>query len=586
MPLSFEDLLAAKVALQLGLVNADQAKQVLSAADTAGQRFSQALEPHASQAGGQLPLVDVGAQRLYRLKSDLFYMGTLKQQPGVDMAAAEGLRDELRQRGSAMLLGDYLVQQGVIVTSVHDQVQQAALTALANDDHKAVERNRSRAFEGIERPSPTIEAVVGKLQAEGAVALPPEPSAAAPAQVDIHSAHTAQEGESFSDLTEVVTAVDVPAPAPPPPAPAPPPPEPPVAAAAADPDNPLTGTGLEARFVVERKLGEGGMGAVYLAHELDAGREVALKLVLDRFKSADAIGRFKREILATAMCDHPNVIEIYDADETGDGAYFMAMELVPGEELLEILKQEQALEPPRAAKLLEQILMALTAVHGAGIIHRDIKPENFRVWTDPETGDERVKIMDFGIAHIVEADQQMFADQIHHTMAGFVSGSPAYIAPEAITDPNTDARADLYSLGISFFYVLRGKLPFNGETAQEFMQMHLQDMPPPLRQTPAGDKIPDALSKLILKLLEKEPDDRFQTAEECLADLQQKVLPSMGLAPPPSVAEATMAMRDAPQVEELREEIRAAKAAPPEKPTPQKGERLGIMAQIKGFLGI
>ncbi len=347
--------------------------------------------------------------------------------------------------------------------------------------------------------------------------------------------------------------------------------------------NPLNGTGLETKYIPEKELGRGGMGAVYLAHEIDGGRKVALKLILDAQKSADAVARFKREILATAMVDHDNVIHIWDAGETQDGAYFMAMESVPGEELADILEKRGALELKRCVHILDQILLGLESVHRGGVVHRDIKPENFRIFRDEKKGGiERVKIMDFGIARLLNKDSQ-FKDQIHQTMTGFITGSPAYIAPESVANPDVDQRADLYSLGISLYYMLCGKLPFEAKRPTDYLQMHLCETPPPLRQV--NPKVPAELEAIVNKLLEKEPEDRYQNAEQVINDLNAKVHPVLGLEQvahvPMPAAQGTIVMA-IPDIEALKnsksvsDPIKKRAAAEP----------AGFFGKLKGMLGI
>jgi serine/threonine-protein kinase len=226
------------------------------------------------------------------------------------------------------------------------------------------------------------------------------------------------------------------------------------------------------------------------------------------------------------MCGHENIIEIYDAGETKDGSYFMAMEYVPGEELSDIIKKEGSVPLPRALDLFEQIIEGIAAVHSAEIVHRDLKPQNFRVWKDPATGRERLKIMDFGIARVRNADEQ-FGDAFYKTMGGKITGSPAYIAPESITEPEVDGRADLYSLGVACFRMVTGKLPFSCKDPMEYLPKHLYTKPPVPSEYVPGKGITPELDRMILKMLEKRPEQRHQTAGEVLDELRTKVRPSV-----------------------------------------------------------
>lgn len=288
---------------------------------------------------------------------------------------------------------------------------------------------------------------------------------------------------------------------------------------------PLKGTGLETRYKVLKKLGQGGMGAVYLVEELDGeARQCALKLILDSEKNPDAMGRFKREILCNSFFSHPAVIEIYDGGKTDDGAFFMAMEYFDGEPLSDLLKSSGPLKLKVAVDFFKQGLEALEAAHEARIIHRDLKPENFLV-AKQANGNLKMKLMDWGIARILD-DEQDFSDQFFTTMQGKLTGSPAYIAPESITEPKVDARADLYSMGIMLYSLSVGQLPFKAPSAQEYLAKHLYEKPPIPEDLGAHRGVNKALSDYILKLIEKLPKNRFQSATEALKELNTKVLPS------------------------------------------------------------
>ncbi len=590
--LTFEDLLAAKVAIQMNLIGAEVARAQLMAALKSGRTLAQELEASKTVDSEKAKTIAAHARRCSFLKAESTYLGFLRQKKLVDEATIEKVRakqhaDSLRSR-----LGALLVQEGKLAQDVDQAILAEARTNFLSDNATVTERYAARGFEGIERPSVTVSEVIatamdsrqGTTSPVAAVPTPNDsrrggtaaaaagsPSASRAGRVPLPAANSNALMDNFARLPEAGPAGDlsrlghsaehqVPAfllepqglaPAAPVPAPA----------APAAPPNPaagaLKGTGLETRYEVMKKVGEGGMGAVYLCKELETGRQLALKLVLDQEKSKEAAQRFKREILATSMCGHENIIEIYDAGETKDGSYFMAMEYVPGEELSDIVKKEGSIALPRAMDLFEQIIEGIGAVHSADIVHRDLKPQNFRVWKDPATGRERLKIMDFGIARVRNAEEQ-FGDAFYKTMGGKITGSPAYIAPESITEPDVDGRADLYSLGIACFRMVTGKLPFSCKDPMEYLPKHLYTKPPvPSEHTPNKGITPE-LDRMILKLLEKRPEARHQTAQEVLEDLRKNVRPSIKGAAAPSGAPTT----DSGQVWNSSEATRPNMTAP------------------------
>jgi serine/threonine-protein kinase len=523
--LTFEDLLAAKVALQMGLVQPEAARQTLMGAIKSGRNFVQELEAVHAVDTESAKTIAAHARRCSFLKAESTYLGILRKKGVVDEATIEKARARQHQESLRSRLGSYLIQEGKITKDLDQAVLGEARTSFLADNAQVTERYAARNFEGIEKPSVTVSEVIGQTAARPAQPAATTPTSSRPPLAQ-RAAQTSSQANQKALLDFGATPPDlgadlagighsaehkVPAAvlAPPPPADA----------------GPLRGTGLEERYTVLKKLGEGGMGAVYLAREEATKREVALKLVLDQEKSKEAALRFKREILATSMCGHENVIEIYDAGETKDGSFFMAMEYVPGEELSEIIKREGGIRPLRCLDLFEQILEGIAAVHSADIVHRDLKPPNFRIWKDG-TGRERVKIMDFGIARVRNADGQ-FGDAFYRTMGGKITGSPAYIAPESITEPDVDGRADLYSLGIACFRMVTGKLPYSCKDPMEYLPKHLYEKPPVPSVFAPSKGIPKELDQMVLKLLEKRPEARYQTAAEVLEDLRRRVRPSL-----------------------------------------------------------
>ena len=243
-------------------------------------------------------------------------------------------------------------------------------------------------------------------------------------------------------------------------------------------------------------IGRGGMGTVYRASDEMLGREVALK-ILDTDPSVSS-ERFRTEALALARLSHPGIAVVYQLLQHDD-RLVMAMELVRGQTLRQIVDQAGVMSPERAAEICVQILGALAHAHSAGIVHRDLKPANLMI-TDTGT----VKIMDFGVARLDGA--------AHLTQAGFTMGTPAYMAPEQLQGGTIDARTDLYALGVVFYRLITGSLPFGGATPFDMAQSQLKDPPTSITQFRAD--APAWVSQVIARALAKNPNERFQSAQE------------------------------------------------------------------------
>ncbi len=256
------------------------------------------------------------------------------------------------------------------------------------------------------------------------------------------------------------------------------------------------------RYEVERLLGRGGMGAVYQAQDPAIDRTVAIKLVqtvvqLSPSKLEKYRERFHREAKAAGKLLHPGIVTVFDVGHTNEETPFIVMEYVQGRTLQEILKSEN-LETDEVERLSVEILEALAFAHSKGIVHRDIKPANVLV-----TEDGRIKIMDFGIAHVVGSDL---------TQAGEVLGSPNYMAPEQLSKGTIDPRTDLFAFGVVLYRMLTGTLPFVGDSFAAIAQAILSEEPPP--PSSVDPAIPDHLSNAVVRCLAKDPALRFGTANE------------------------------------------------------------------------
>jgi eukaryotic-like serine/threonine-protein kinase len=291
---------------------------------------------------------------------------------------------------------------------------------------------------------------------------------------------------------------------------------------------------LVGSYVLMERLGEGGMGQVFKARNWKLGRVVALKLIRkELLTNTTVVERFRREIQVTAQLDHPNIIRAFDADETEDGL-FIVMEFVAGTDLGRLIQEVGPLSVTQACDYIRQAGLGLQHAHEKGLIHRDIKPANlFRA-----SPGHAIKLLDLGLARLQEQTTRALADHARPalTQIGVIVGTVDFIAPEQARDSSAvDIRADLYSLGCTFYYLLTGKPPFPGGTATEKLIKHTLDPVPPLRH------VPPAVTAVIHKLMAKKVDDRYQTPVEVAGVLTQllakpeQLLAQSPIALPPTV---------------------------------------------------
>lgn len=287
-------------------------------------------------------------------------------------------------------------------------------------------------------------------------------------------------------------------------------------------------------YRLERLLGAGGMGEVYLARDLTLGRDVAIKL-LPTATSTDleARRRLLREAQAIAQLDHPNICQVFDVGETSDGRAFIAMSYVEGRTLAERIKTG-ALPTREALALARDIADALGAAHARGIVHRDLKPQNIIV-----TPSGRPKLLDFGVAKLLVGSEQ--ASTATTTMGsattpGVVVGTPAYMSPEQVAGQAVDGRSDLFSLGVVLFECLTGRRAFGGSSALSVAAAIVHDHPPPVSTLRSG--ISAEVDELCARLLAKDPSDRFQTAAEVVGAIRLLLAGTSKTGPPGVVAPA------------------------------------------------
>ena len=254
------------------------------------------------------------------------------------------------------------------------------------------------------------------------------------------------------------------------------------------------------RYRIVKELGKGNMGVVYQAHDPQIDRMVALKVLrTDRVTSEDFVARFFKEARAIGRLSHPQIVTVYDVGEDHDTIY-IAMEYLKGEPLNEVMKKGD-ISHDQCIDIVRQVAQALDYAHKEGIVHRDIKPSNIIL-----TPDQKVKLTDFGIARIEDSTAG------YQTQAGEILGTPIYMSPEQVTGKKADGRSDLYSLGVLFYEMIVGRRPFTGSNLAAIFHSITHDTP----ETPASVDpfISRALSDLIMKCLDKVPDNRFENGRQ------------------------------------------------------------------------
>src|SRR5215203_5666993 len=264
-------------------------------------------------------------------------------------------------------------------------------------------------------------------------------------------------------------------------------------------------TVLDNRYDVVRPLGSGGMGEVYLARDRVLGRDVALKVLRRQYAGDDEFAeRFKREAMSAASLSHPNIVQVYDRGETEEKASYIAMEYVPGGTLKERISREGPIEAADAAALGAQVAEALGAAHERGMVHRDIKPQNVIL-----TAGGTAKVADFGIARA--------SSSVTISRTGSVMGTAGYMSPEQALGKPATPKSDLYSLGVVLFEALTGELPYTADNPIVVSMKHVNEPVCPPREI--DPTVPEGMNALVTRLMAKDPEDRYASAEELADDL-------------------------------------------------------------------
>lgn len=267
--------------------------------------------------------------------------------------------------------------------------------------------------------------------------------------------------------------------------------------------DPLLGVTLDRRWIIEKKIGEGGMGTVYLGHQKSVDRKVAIKTLKAQLSETDEFAdRFFREAKMATKINHPHCVTVLDFGQSDTGILYLAMEYLKGSPLTQKI-ENKTLSFDNVFQIAIQISSALSAAHHQKIVHRDLKPDNIYV-LDMPNDEIFIKVLDFGIAKALDSNTQI-------TKAGMIFGTPEYMSPEQCRSIDIDGRSDLYGLGCILYEMLGGRPPFAAKTPMAVLLSHVNDEVAPIDSI-ASAHIPTNLSNIVMKLLEKDPDDRFPDA--------------------------------------------------------------------------
>jgi serine/threonine protein kinase len=297
-------------------------------------------------------------------------------------------------------------------------------------------------------------------------------------------------------------------------------------------ENELTGRVLDGKYVLGPVIGRGAIGRVYRAKQLSLEREVAVKILNPGYSNhPEAVARFRLEARAASRIRHPGIVTILDWGKDTDGLFYLVIEYLPGRDLFDIAQKEAPLESARIARLMQQIALALAHAHGEGVIHRDLKPENLRVLEDPVAPiahRERVKIYDFGVAHVTRGLTRVL------TRVGVLVGTPYYMSPEQAASQEVMPQSDLYSCGVIMYLLATGTLPFVAPSPIDVAAMHLKKRP--LRPSVLNPELDPRLEKVILCCLAKDPWQRPASGAELASMLDPIVSAPAGARYPVGAA--------------------------------------------------
>jgi serine/threonine protein kinase len=325
------------------------------------------------------------------------------------------------------------------------------------------------------------------------------------------------------------------------------------------------GTVIRGKYRILNKIGQGGMGSVYKAlhvtfDELRAIKVISPELIHDEL----FLKRFQHEAVITRRLQHPNAVRVDDIDQAEDGRPFIVMEYIEGKSLRSLIEDAGAMPAPRVCSIIKQVSSALDAAHRLGMIHRDIKPDNIVLIDTP--GGEEAKVLDFGIAKIKEG-RRGATGGMTLTGTGVVIGTPQYMSPEQAMGKRgdeLDGRSDLYSLGIVMYQMLTGDLPFRAETTMEMLLAHLQKSPMDIHAVRPELQIPDPVAKIVMRLLEKKPEQRPADARTLIAEIERaEAAGATSTAVPPAAKETFIPASRSSYSPHAAEALRSALQSPP-----------------------
>jgi hypothetical protein len=526
--LTTSDIMGGKIVCQLGLAQPSEVQQVLREVDwdpSAAQDLLNRLVARGLIPADQVPTVRHRVGLYEHVRREALYLRMLERKSKIPKTVVAQLISELERTAYRRRLGDVLTRTGKLSLEQDHLLQQRVQEWVGKDDARIMERYRTSDFEGVGRPlipNSTLDPADFKISA-----LFRSRETRALVEKSALERLRAETAETLIESTGTLPPVselvrDLPTPAPVSPDDDTSDEDEAQATFRAQPD---ANGGLSMQEVLSLKrisdyaivetLGTGGMGAVFLAQKDGAGEFVAIKVLLTAAASELEKGRFRREIDLNRRIEHPNVIHIIDSGVTEQGLDYLIVPALAGKELRDYLDAAggEGLQPELVLRVAEQMLAGMQAVHEQGIVHRDMKPENVFVLAG---GNHDVKIMDFGLAKLGDAD----ITDLNSFRSGTTEacGSPAYIAPESVTNDDIDPRTDIYSLGVMLFELLTGKLPLESETSQGYLTQHMISPPLTLKEARPERDWPQPLEDLIERMLGKSLDER---PESCAAVWQE-----------------------------------------------------------------
>ena len=571
--LTTADVMAGKMLVQLGLADGEEVRALLREVDGDPSRerdLVHRLVERQRLGRDQVQLIRHRTALYEHVRREAVYLRFLERCMAVDKGVVADLIARLERAAYRRRLGEALIQMGRLEAEQDRTMTAQMWDWLAKDDERILDKYRREGFAGVKRPlipGSRLEPEEFKIS----TLFRGQETRVLVKKAELESLRAALEGSPIvgGAAPQPPSAASAPPPAPPPPpteaapavvrkrrpreagpaTPAPPPGDdaptfhqPPPARPARRPLSLEEVTQLRriGEFEVVEMLGQGGMGAVFLG-QASTGEYLAIKVLLDQLAGDLARQRFLREIDLLRRVKHPNVIHVIDSGVTEDGLTYLAIPALPGKELREHVEKAggHGLPAEVVLRVYEQVLQGMSAVHAQKIVHRDLKPENVFVLAG---GKWDVRIMDFGLAKL-GSDAEGVVPPAFNSATDEVAGSPAYLAPESVTNDTIDARTDIYSLGIMLFELFSGRLPLESETAQGFLGQHMICPPLTLAEARPERPWPAPLEALLARMLGKTREERPASCDEVLAQLRamrEEVLAAERSAPAAQATPVTL----------------------------------------------